>query len=621
MSTTEPANRSFDVVAIHVFAGDRRAEADLRESEERYRLLVHATAQSVWRVSGDGKYVIEVVGTVIQPYQAGQTTTSEWLTRNVHPDDQGPTMAGWRRTLESAGQFDQLHRVRSPNGEYRHVHSRAVPLLDEQGNVREWIGTSTDVTDRVRAEEAVRRSEERYRTLFTWMDEGFCVIDVMFDVEGRAIDYRFEETNPAFEQLSGLHDVIGKRVLTLVPDFESSWLEIFGNVATTGEPIRFMKEAKALNNRCFDVYAFRLGGEESPRVAALFTDITARKRIEDEHARLAMMVESSRDAIIGVTPQGTITAWNRGAEELYGYTAEEILGQNASRLFPPELTGDQMRFLEHLERGESIPRFETVRVRKDGRRVEVELLISPIVDDAGQLIGIVSIARDVTDRKRLERLQQDFLAMAGHDLRTPLAVVNMWAQFIRAHRAYDERGVDLILEQTRRMGRLVDDLGDAIRLEAGQIELQREAVDLVTAAAEAVERAQSHTKDHKIGIDAPKNPIVGDWDRDRLAQVLDNLLGNAIKYSPDGGEVLVRVEVRDGEAHLSVIDQGVGIPAVALPRLFERFHRADEAGFTTGLGLGLYIVRMLVEAHGGRVWAESKPGEGSTFTVALPCET
>jgi signal transduction histidine kinase len=218
---------------------------------------------------------------------------------------------------------------------------------------------------------------------------------------------------------------------------------------------------------------------------------------------------------------------------------------------------------------------------------------------------------------QLEQMRQDVMAMASHDLRNPLAVISMRAQLLESRQTYDEAAVRVIREQARRITRLLDDLGDVLRLEIGHIVLRRETLDLRMLASEAVERIQVQTAHHAILVELPEGPVTGSWDRDRLAEVLDNMLGNAVKYSPAGGEIVIRVEVTHAEARLSVADQGVGIPAEALPGIFERFHRAGDTRLP-GLGLGLYIVRMLVEAHRGRVEAESVPGQGSTFTLHLP---
>ena len=192
------------------------------------------------------------------------------------------------------------------------------------------------------------------------------------------------------------------------------------------------------------------------------------------------------------------------------------------------------------------------------------------------------------------------------------------AQLLQRRQTYDEASIVSILEQASRMERLITDLRELVRVEGGRLALRREPVDLGEIVHEALTRARTQGTRHALRIEAPRSPIVGFWDRDRLEQVLDNLIGNAIKYSPQGGEIVIRVEATDAEARVSVEDQGIGIAADALPRLFERFYQGQDPGVSTGLGLGLYIARMLVESHGGRIWAESEPGQGSTFVIALP---
>jgi len=168
------------------------------------------------------------------------------------------------------------------------------------------------------------------------------------------------------------------------------------------------------------------------------------------------------------------------------------------------------------------------------------------------------------------------------------------------------------------MERLIIDLREMVRVEGGRLALRRELVDLSEIVQEAFSRARTQGTQHPLRIEAPPSLIVGFWDRDRLGQVLDNLIGNAIKYSPRGGDIAIRIEATDAEALVKIEDQGIGISGDVLPRLFERFFQGQDPGVSTGLGLGLYIARMLVEAHGGRIWAESEPDRGSTFAISLP---
>jgi len=266
----------------------------------------------------------------------------------------------------------------------------------------------------------------------------------------------------------------------------------------------------------------------------------------------------------------------------------------------------------------SPPRSYEVRVLHPDGSERVAEARADFLERDGERVAMISAVRDITDRKRLDQAHHDFVAMTSHDLGSPLTVMRARAQLMQRRGTYDEESIAAILEQTARMDRLIGDLRELVQVEGGGLSLDRKAVDLVGLAQEAVERVSTLTTVHVVRVEAPDLPIVVTGDRDRLEQVLDNLLGNAVKYAPEGGEVLVTVEVVGGQVYLRVADQGPGIPTYALPRLFERFYRGQHAAGGTGLGLGLYISRMLVEAHGGRISATSKPGAGSTFTVVLP---
>src|SRR5581483_6787365 len=233
---------------------------------------------------------------------------------------------------------------------------------------------------------------------------------------------------------------------------------------------------------------------------------------------------------------------------------------------------------------------------------------------------VTAIIRDISERKALERLQQEFLAMVSHELKNPLTAMKTFGQLLRDTETYHRRAVEVILHQIDRLDRLIGDLLDVSRLEARRLRLSRERVDLVALVQRVVQEARAMTTRHQIEVAAPTAPVVGWWDRHRLEQVLQNLLSNAIKYAPQGGRIGVTVVAAPAAAQVSVRDPGVGIPPEALPRLFSRFFRVEqaEASSVQGLGLGLYISKALIEAHGGRIWVESTPGAGSTFFFRLP---
>ena len=232
----------------------------------------------------------------------------------------------------------------------------------------------------------------------------------------------------------------------------------------------------------------------------------------------------------------------------------------------------------------------------------------------------VALAELERSRAAIAERERLFRADVSHELRNPLATIRGFAQLMQRREAYNEHALQVIVRQTEQLERLIGDLLDASRLEAGALEPRREPLDLVEEARACVEEAQTTSDLHPIRVEAPDGPLEGSWDRDRLSQIFRNLLGNAIKYSPKGGEIVVRIEDRGLDADVSIRDHGLGISADVLPRLFERFYRADAAsGTVKGIGLGLYITKELVEAHGGTIRAESEgPNRGSTIHFTLP---
>ena len=257
----------------------RQAEVALKESEDRFRTLANAIPQLCWMANAEGGLIwynqrwYEYTGTTSEQMEG-------WGWQSVHDPEVLPqVLEQWQDSIATGKPFDMVFPLRGSDGLFRSFLTRVVPLSDQDGKVVRWFGTNTDITERDQAETALRKSEERYRSLFNLMLEGFCIIEVQFDAHDHPGDYRFLEINPAFEAQTGLHDAQGKLMRELAPEHEAHWFEIYGNVALTGESRRFIHEAKALN-RWYDVSAYRIGGRDSRRVAILFSDITESKRTE-----------------------------------------------------------------------------------------------------------------------------------------------------------------------------------------------------------------------------------------------------------------------------------------------------------------------------------------------------
>ena len=255
-----------------------RAEEALRQSEERFRLFVTASSDLVYRMNADWSRMEDLVGKEFLADTDHPTTN--WIRQYILPEDQPHILTAIQEAIHTKSIFELEHRVIRADGALGWAYSRAVPVLNEQGEIVEWFGTASDVTERVRAEESLRESEEKYRTLFNSLDEGFCIVEVLFDENEKPIDYRFLEVNSSFERQTGIENGVGRTMREIAPEHEEHWFETYGRVALTGEPVRFESRAVQLH-RWYDVYAFRVDKPGLRRVAILFKDITERKQMEE----------------------------------------------------------------------------------------------------------------------------------------------------------------------------------------------------------------------------------------------------------------------------------------------------------------------------------------------------
>ena len=369
-------------------------------------------------------------------------------------------------------------------------------------------------------------------------------------------------------------------------------------------------------------------------------DLTKTLLSEVDSNRLAAIVESSQDGIIGKTLDGRITSWNAAAQSIFGYSAAEAVGQPVQMLIPLERQHEEMAILAKLARGVRVPPFETVRVAKDGHLIDVSISISPIRDAQGRIAGASKIVRDVTQLKHVERLEAEnreiqaasrlksqFLANMSHELRTPLNAIIGFAELlhsgaVRPDSVKQHVFLGHIAHSGRHLLRLINDVLDLAKVESGQFEFFPERIDLSTLVREAsdilrtsIERKQLRCS---LEVDPQLDHIV--LDPGRLKQLLYNYLSNAIKFTPEQGCITVRARA-SGEQHfvIEVEDDGIGIAAEQVARLFTEFHQLD-GGYGKrheGTGLGLALTRRLVEAQGGSVGVRSEPGRGSVFHARL----
>ena len=372
----------------------------------------------------------------------------------------------------------------------------------------------------------------------------------------------------------------------------------------------------------------------------IFRDVSERRLADRTRARLAAIVDSSHDAIVGKSLEGMIISWNRGAEKIFGHTAAEAVGQHISLIVPEPWRAEQEQVLAKIRSGETIDHFETVRQTKDGRSIDVSLTVSPVRDREGGIIGASKIARDVTERRRAadrlrqtaadlsdaNRRQREFLALLSHELRNPLAPMRNVLEILRDTGGKDptaKRALDMMERQFGLMVRLVDDLLDVSRITRGGIALRREPVELAAAMQPAVDAARQYCESRglELVVDVPTEPLHMNADPARLAQIVGNLLNNACKFTDRGGRIRLSVGRHGSEAVIRIQDTGIGIAADQLARIFGMFAQVDASleRAQGGLGLGLTLVKSLIEAHGGSVEARSAGlGKGSEFAVRLP---
>jgi two-component system sensor histidine kinase VicK len=364
---------------------------------------------------------------------------------------------------------------------------------------------------------------------------------------------------------------------------------------------------------------------QAERFIGTVVDITERKLAEEKSAMLAAIVASSDDAIISKNFDSIVTSWNNSAERLFGYTALEMIGESIIKLIPPDRLDEEPQILARLRQGKRMDHFETKRMAKDGTLLDVSLTISPIKDPQANIIGVSKIARDITERKQEEMRKNDFIAMVSHELKTPLTSMKAYLQVLLAAAKKDGGTFQLNAlsraeAQVQKMTVMIHDFLNLARLEDGKIGLHKTLFDLHPLIEEIASEAPFLTTNHPIRMVDCEN-IRLEADRDKLGQVLNNLLTNAIKYSPKGGTITIGCEKLGGRVKIFIKDEGVGISAEDQKRLFERFYRSKDEKIKTvsGFGIGLYLVAEILRYHGSQIAVESAPDAGATFYFLMDC--
>ncbi len=625
----------------------KKSETALQRANDRFRLAAAAVSSVIydWEVASDfverSIGLMEVVG--YRPDEA--EPTQKWWRDRIHPDDRARIEKEMGEQFAKGDTYSCEYRIRHRDGEYRHVWDRAVCVRNGGNTISRVVGSTMDITDRVRAEESLRRRESEFRILtetipqMVWTARPDGVVDYF---NRRWFDYT--DRAPGDTSWEGIVD----------PEQLPRTVELWQNSLRTGRPyeIEYRLRARDGSYRWFlgRAQALRDPDGKIYRWFGTCTDIDDQKRAlegaRESEERFRSMADSA-PVLVWISEKFGDRSWfNKAWLDFVGRTIEQEVGAGWVENVHPDDIGRGMEAYQSAFKDRTSYRVEYRLRRHDG---EYRWMLGngvPRFSPSGEFIGYIGSALDITDIKRAEeqrnvllaseraarsdaeragRMKDEFLATLSHELRTPLNAILGWSQLLRTGRLEQtdfEQGLETVERNAKVQAQLIEDLLDMSRVISGKLRLDVQQVELapvIDAAIETVRPAADAKGIHLHRVmDRKVGAVMGD--PGRLQQIVWNLLSNAIKFTPNGGRVQILLDRADNYVHISVMDTGEGISQEFLPYVFERFRQANQA--TTrkhmGLGLGLAIVRHLTELHGGTVQATSGgEGLGSTFTVTL----
>ncbi|MDP8965520.1 MAG: PAS domain S-box protein, partial [Cyanobacteriota bacterium] len=542
------------------------------------------------------------------------------------------------------------------DGAVFNLYGYAAPLFDEQGNARGAVSAFLDITERKRTEAALRESEERFRKFFEEAPIGICVVE---------LNGRFLKVNKTYCQMLGyLEPELHQLTFAQITHPEDAEIDLrYAEQLFKGEISSYQIEKRYIKKNGEIVWVnltVTMISEQDGKVCyglGMVEDISERKRtqeaLQDTNQTLQALIQACPLAItVFNLDDGLVQMWNPAAETIFGWSEQEVLG----RFLPAVPEDKQHEFLANLDsirRGETLTGLETRRQKKGDVPIDISVWAAPLRDAQGN-VNCLSIVADISDRKRMEaeraqllvreqaarteaeaanRMKDEFLATLSHELRTPLNAMLGWTQMLRT-RKFDQattaRALETIDRNTKSLATLIEDILDVSRIIRGKLHLNIRPVELISIVEAAIETVRPAATLKEIHIDSLLDRSMGVvlGDGNRLQQVVWNLLSNAVKFTPKGGRVEVRLEQGTevgsnvpSYVQIQVSDTGKGIARDFLPYVFDRFRQENSSTTRSygGLGLGLAIVRHLVESHGGTVSASSPgEGQGATFSVQLP---
>nr|WP_314539036.1 PAS domain S-box protein [uncultured Massilia sp.] len=621
---------------IHGFTCHISDITPLRESEAKFRVITDAMPQMVWSTLPDGYHDYynqrwyDFTG-----MREGDTDGERWAAM-FHADDRERAWALWRHSLETGERYEVEYRLRHHSGDYRWVLGRALPVRDEGGRIVRWMGTCTDIDQQKRNEEILLDARLRQEAALVAADIGTWTYDLQ---QNRVY---------ADRNLAGIFGVDPREALggrlacylaAIHPGDVAQTRAAIEQAVASGEGYECNYRVRAGDGWRHLLARGKVTRDADGRAAwlpGIVVDVTRQKLAEEalreSEARFRRLAESNVIGIIRYRLDGTIIDANQAFLDMLGYTREEMArgDMTSTSLTPPEWRASNDEVIERLRTLGRMENYVKEYYRKDGSRASVQ--IGAATDDAVTGEGIayvvdISPIRDAQHALReADRRKDEFLAMLAHELRNPLAPIAAAADFLRIGKADDARirqVTAIIARQASHMTGLIDDLLDVSRVTRGLITLDSRPVQLAAVVGEAVEQVRPlvKAKDHHLELHMPPDEALIHGDGKRLVQIFANLLGNAAKYTPDGGRIDVHIRLAEDELEVCVCDDGIGMSPELVARAFELFSQGERSADRSqgGLGIGLALVKSLVELHGGTVHARSAgPGKGSRFSVVLP---
>lgn len=618
------------------------AEESVRKSEKRFQAAIAAVQGILWTNNARGEMEGEQPGWAALTGQSYEEYQGYGWASAVHSDDAQPTIDAWNEAVRQRKTFVFEHRVRMKNDEWRKFSIRAIPITNADGSIHEWVGVHTDITEQRQAETALQEREERYRSLFESMDQGFTIIEMIFDEANRPVDYLFLECNPVFETQTGLFGAVGQTARTLVPGLEDRWFEMYGQIALTGQATRFVDGSEAMG-RWFEVYAFRLGGAESRQVAILFTDITQRRQnetiLKESESRFRTLAETLPQMVWVVNNDRSIEYMSQRWKTYSGLEDTATIWEKIAH--PQDLLVFRSHWADHFAQGKSF-QYDIRLKNKAGEFRWHNFVAEPIKDASGQTLRWIGSLTDIHNQKNLsEQLEklvaertrelqrsnedlQQFAHVASHDLKEPVRKIKLFSNFL-ASKCTDtlpEEGLlylGKIQDAASRMHAMIDGVLLYSSLSTGEQVI--ESVDLNQILHTIETDLEVIIKQKQARITYQNLPVIQGYSV-LLYQLFYNLINNSLKFTKAGVNPLITVVSHPIDAmswvRIEIRDNGIGFRPEDGQKIFKTFVRLNSKDQYEGTGLGLALCHRIVERHGGTITAEGRDGEGAAFFIDLP---